>query len=108
LKLKMMSPMKKLSKMSPKKIPLRKCVACQEMTPKKSLIRVVRSPESEIKLDPTGKASGRGAYICTKAECFALARKKNAFERALKSKIADEVYQQLEEQFVNLGVQHDK
>jgi predicted RNA-binding protein YlxR (DUF448 family) len=94
--------------MSPKKIPLRKCVACQEMTPKKSLIRVVRSPESEIKLDPTGKASGRGAYICTKAECFALARKKNAFERALKSKVADEVYQQLEEQFVNLGVQHDK
>jgi predicted RNA-binding protein YlxR (DUF448 family) len=77
------------------------------MMPKKSLIRVVRTPESDVKLDSTGKASGRGAYICSKAECFALARKKKAFERALKSKLADEVYQQLEEQFAKLGVQHD-
>lgn len=93
--------------MKSKKIPLRKCVACQDMMPKKSLLRLVRTPESEIKLDPTGKASGRGAYICSKAECFALARKKNSIERALKSKVTDEVYQQLEIQFAKLGVQQD-
>lgn len=93
--------------MKSKKIPLRKCVACQDMMPKKSLLRLVRTPESEIKLDPTGKASGRGAYICSKAECFALARKKNSIERALKSKVTDEIYQQLEIQFAKLGVQQD-
>lgn len=82
-------------------------MACQDMMPKKSLLRLVRTPESEIKLDPTGKASGRGAYICSKAECFALARKKNSIERALKSKVTDEVYQQLEIQFAKLGVQQD-
>lgn len=82
-------------------------MACQDMMPKKSLLRLVRTPELEIKLDPTGKASGRGAYICSKAECFALARKKNSIERALKSKVTDEVYQQLEIQFAKLGVQQD-
>lgn len=82
-------------------------MACQDMMPKKSLLRLVRTPESEIKLDPTGKASGRGAYICSKAECFALARKKNSIERALKSKVTDEIYQQLEIQFAKLGVQQD-
>lgn len=94
--------------MKSKKIPLRKCVACQEMMPKKLLIRIVKTPEAEIQLDPNGKASGRGAYICSKAECFTLARKKNSIERALKSKVSDEIYQQLERQLANLGVQQNE
>ena len=47
-----------------KKIPMRMCVACREMKPKKELIRVVRTPEGEVLLDPTGRRNGRGAYLC--------------------------------------------
>ena len=52
-----------------KKIPQRMCVGCQEMKNKKELIRIVRTPESEILLDPTGKKSGRGAYVCPCEAC---------------------------------------
>ena len=48
----------------PKKIPMRMCVGCRQMKPKKELLRVVRSPEGEVSLDPTGKKPGRGAYCC--------------------------------------------
>ena len=51
-----------------KKIPMRMCVGCRQMRPKKELLRIVRTPENEIRLDRTGKASGRGAYICPAAE----------------------------------------
>ena len=53
-----------------KKIPQRMCVGCQEMKPKKLLIRVVRTPEETIVIDSTGKRSGRGAYICPDPECL--------------------------------------
>ncbi|WP_025028663.1 RNase P modulator RnpM [Caldalkalibacillus mannanilyticus] len=94
--------------MRQKKIPMRKCVACQEMIPKKSLIRIVRTPESQILLDPTGKASGRGAYVCANIECFTLAKKRNSFERALQTKISDEIYDELCTRFQLLGVQKDE
>ncbi|EGL81944.1 protein of unknown function DUF448 [Caldalkalibacillus thermarum TA2.A1] len=90
-----------------RKIPLRKCVACEEMMPKKSLIRVVRTPEHEVKLDPTGKASGRGAYICASPSCFQLARKKNALDRSLKVKVSDEIYDLLEQQVQEWGREQD-
>jgi predicted RNA-binding protein YlxR (DUF448 family) len=80
-----------------RKIPMRKCIACQEMKPKKSLIRIVRTPEHEILLDPTGKKSGRGAYLCASVECFQLAKKRKSLDRALKVKVDDEVYAQMEE-----------
>ena len=54
--------------MATKKIPLRKCIGCQEMKNKKELIRVVRNDAGEISLDPTGKKPGRGAYVCPNAE----------------------------------------
>ncbi|MDR6224213.1 RNase P modulator RnpM [Desmospora profundinema] len=82
--------------MKTRKVPMRKCVASQEMFPKKELIRVVRTPEDEILIDPTGKKSGRGAYLCAKPEYVELARKKKALDRALKTKVSDEVYQRLE------------
>ena len=58
-----------------RKIPMRKCTGCNEMKPKKELVRVVRSPEGEISLDLTGKKPGRGAYVCRDEECLKKARK---------------------------------
>ena len=64
--------------MANKKIPMRKCVGCQEMKEKKSLIRVVKTAEGDIILDDTGKKNGRGAYICKSLECFKKAKKTKA------------------------------
>ena len=80
-----------------KKIPMRKCIACGEQKPKKELIRVVKNKDDEVFVDFTGKANGRGAYICPDKACFALAIKKNAFNRALETKIEDEVFEKLKE-----------
>ena len=76
---------------------MRKCIACGEHKPKKELIRVVKSNEDEVTVDFTGKANGRGAYICNDKKCFELAIKKNAFNRALETKIEDSVYEKLKE-----------
>lgn len=81
--------------MRKRKIPMRRCVGCQEQKEKKALVRIVRTPEYDIVLDPTGKKSGRGAYICRDAQCLELARKKKAFNRALKVDIPDEIYERL-------------
>ena len=54
----------------PKKIPMRQCLGCREMKPKRELMRVVRSPEGQVGIDHNGKANGRGAYLCPKAECL--------------------------------------
>lgn len=79
-----------------KKIPMRKCLVCGEMKPKKELIRVVRDPEGKIFADMTGKKSGRGAYICRSAECLGLAKKGRRLEKAFSCRIEDEVYDALE------------
>lgn len=68
--------------MKTKKIPMRMCLGCGEMKPKRELIRVVKSKEGDISLDLTGKKSGRGAYICKSVECFEKARKARKFERS--------------------------
>ena len=81
-----------------KKVPLRKCLGCDEMIGKKGLLRIVRSKEGEISLDLTGKKSGRGAYICRDLQCFGKARKRKAFERSLKCRIPDEVYERLQQE----------
>lgn len=81
--------------MAEKKIPLRKCVGCGEMKPKKELIRVVKSPEGEISIDLTGKKSGRGAYICHSKDCFLKARKSRRIEKSFETEISDEVYDQM-------------
>ena len=67
-----------------KKIPMRQCVGCREMRPKRELVRVVKSPEGEITLDFKGKAPGRGAYVCPNVDCLKKARKAKALERALR------------------------
>lgn len=74
-----------------KKIPLRKCVGCGEMKEKKEMIRVLKTPEDTIILDTTGRANGRGAYICNNSECLKKAIKNKGLERSLKSHIPEEV-----------------
>lgn len=81
-----------------KKIPQRMCVGCKEKKPKKELIRVVRTPEAQVEIDPTGKKSGRGAYICPKLECLAKAVKSKALERSLETNITEEIINALESQ----------
>ncbi|HIW34246.1 MAG TPA: YlxR family protein [Candidatus Paenibacillus intestinavium] len=88
--------------MRPRKVPLRKCVACQEMMSKKELIRVVRTPNDEVLIDLSGKKSGRGAYLCGKVTCFKLAKKSRALDRALKQPVGEEIYDQLEQDFIKL------
>ncbi len=79
--------------MKPKKIPMRMCLGCNEMKPKKELIRIVKSPEGDISLDFTGKKSGRGAYICRSSECLEKARKGKRLEKSLSCRIEDSVYE---------------
>ena len=78
-----------------KKIPLRKCVATGEMRPKKELIRIVRSKEGEVSIDPTGKKSGRGAYLTKEKEAILTAQKKNILSKQLESNIDDSIYDEL-------------
>mgnify|MGYP000985137371 CR=1 FL=1 len=79
----------------PKKIPMRMCVGCREMKPKKELIRVVRSPEGEISIDLKGKKSGRGAYVCYDASCLKRALKQKQLDRALEVTITEDIAQTL-------------
>lgn len=78
-----------------KKVPQRKCIACQDRDNKKELVRIVKNKEGHIFLDRTGKANGRGAYICNCSECLRKAIKSKALNRAFKMEIPDEVYESL-------------
>ncbi|MCA1059128.1 YlxR family protein [Rossellomorea aquimaris] len=78
-----------------KKIPLRKCVATGEMKPKKEMIRIVRSKEGEVSIDPTGKKSGRGAYLSKDKEVILQAKKKNTLANQLQAKIDESLYDEL-------------
>lgn len=79
----------------PKHLPQRQCLGCREMMPKQDLVRVVRMPDGELRLDRTGKLSGRGAYLCSKPACFAKAKKSKALERALDTQVPPELYDRL-------------
>lgn len=78
-----------------KKVPQRKCIACQERDAKKGLIRIVKTKEGQIFLDPTGKANGRGAYICKDVECLKKAIKSKTLNRAFKMEVPSDVYDNL-------------
>ena len=82
-----------------KKIPLRQCVGCGEMKSKKEMMRVIKTADSDIVLDVTGKKNGRGAYLCISEECLMKARKNKGLERSFKMSIPDEVYEKLEKEF---------
>ncbi len=74
-----------------KKVPIRKCVGCQERLEKRNLIRIVRSPEGEYSVDETGKKPGRGAYLCRKTECLDKAIKNKGLERSFKTSIDEDI-----------------
>lgn len=84
--------------MRKRKIPLRRCVGCGESKPKKELLRIVKNKEGEINIDLTGKANGRGAYICKDISCFEKAKKGKKINRALEVDIPQEVYEKLLEE----------
>ena len=85
-----------------KKIPQRQCVGCREMKDKKSLLRVVKSPEGAVSLDFVGKKPGRGAYLCRDAACLARALKQKQLERQLEVQLTPEVVEQLQQTLANL------
>jgi predicted RNA-binding protein YlxR (DUF448 family) len=84
--------------MTVKSKPQRMCVGCREFQDKKELMRIVRSPEGEIFIDPTGKKNGRGAYLCFDEGCLQKAIKSKSLEKSLKNKIPEEVVQIIREQ----------
>ena len=77
--------------MKPKKIPMRMCVGCREMKEKRTLIRIVRTPEGNVELDPTGKKSGRGAYVCRRAECLRRSIRQKQLDRQLEITMTPEI-----------------
>ena len=81
---------------------MRMCVGCREMKEKKSLIRVVRSPEGSVSLDPTGKKSGRGAYVCRNPECLKRAIKQRQLERQLDAALSPETTEALQAELERL------
>ena len=87
--------------MTPKKIPMRMCLGCNEMKPKRELIRVVHQKDGTVCLDATGKRAGRGAYICPKPECLRAAAKSRRLEKAFSCRVPEEVYAALEASLAN-------
>ena len=78
-----------------KKTPQRLCSGCQAFHDKKAMTRVVRKPDGEVVLDPTGKAAGRGGYVCRNAECIKRAMAGKGLERALKTAMPSSIYELL-------------
>jgi len=71
------------------------CVGCRRPSPKKELARLVRTPEGRVEYDPTGKASGRGAYVCRNPRCLEAAAKSGAIEKALGCPLNEDVFESL-------------
>ena len=81
--------------MANKKIPMRQCVGCGEMKPKREMIRVIKTAEDEMILDTTGRKNGRGAYLCPDSECLKKAIKNKGLERSFKMPVPKDVYEML-------------
>jgi hypothetical protein len=88
--------------MKQNKVPMRRCVGCMQSKPKRELIRIVATPQGRVLLDPSGKANGRGSYICRDIDCFTKAQKKDAFTRNLNIKVSEEDWRAIESQLSEL------
>ena len=86
----------------PKKIPQRMCLGCRQMKPKKELIRIVRTVDGKIEVDPTGKKSGRGAYFCKDPKCLEIALKEERLSKALVTSVSKETINRLKEDLNNI------
>ncbi len=80
-----------------KSVPMRMCIACREMKPKKEMFRVVRNADGEIYADATGKAPGRGAYICNADACRKKLSDKKLLNKVFSANVSEVVYQGVEE-----------
>ena len=84
------------------KIPTRRCIGCMESKPKKDLIRIVVFEEDSVRIDLSGKANGRGAYLCPNPECIEKAKKKKAFARNLSISVTDNDIKQIENEIAEI------
>lgn len=82
-----------------RKIPMRTCIACREEKPKRDMLRIVKNSAGEIFLDFSGKAAGRGAYICNRAECIKRLKKYRLLNKAFSCAAPEEVYLRIEEEY---------
>jgi len=85
-----------------RKVPMRKCIGCQELKSKKEMMRILKTPDEEIVIDTIGKKNGRGAYICHSRECFEKAVKNKGLERSLKTGIPKSVYESLKKEIESI------
>ncbi len=85
--------------MKVKRIPLRMCTCCKEMKPKSEMLRIVRTPEGEYKLDTVGKLAGRGAYICDDPKCIELCIRKKMLNKVFSADIPVEIYEYIGEEY---------
>ena len=82
--------------MPAKKEPLRQCIGCMEMKSKKELVRIVKNKLGEVSLDTTGKAQGRGAYICPNPDCLKKTIKSRRLEKVFEMKIPEEILSEMQ------------
>ena len=82
-----------------KKIPLRQCIACREAKEKRDMLRVVKTPDDKIFIDFSGKASGRGAYICDNPACIAKLKKSRLLDRVFSCRVDESVYTAIEGEY---------
>jgi Predicted nucleic-acid-binding protein implicated in transcription termination len=90
------------TKKASKKIPMRKCIGCQEMKSKKEMLRILKTDNNEVVLDVTGKQNGRGAYICFSDECLEKAVKNKGLERSLKMAVPADIYDNLKKELMEI------
>lgn len=101
--MRMLRQKQKMATILKNKVPQRKCIGCNESKPKKELIRIVKTPEGEMLVDDTGRANGRGAYICNNLECLQKAIKTKGLNRAFKMNVDTDVLIKLSEEMAKLG-----
>ncbi len=94
-----------MSAVKKRKVPMRMCIGCREMKPKRDMIRVVRSQEGEVSVDTTSKLPGRGAYLCDNPACFEKAVKAKMLNKALDANVSEEVIAQLRRALERHGLQ---
>lgn len=82
-----------------RKIPLRQCIACRELKEKRAMLRVVKNSAGEIFLDFSGKAAGRGAYVCDRPDCITRLKAKRMIDKAFSCRVDDKVYTSIEEEY---------
>lgn len=85
--------------MKQRKVPTRTCTGCATSSDKRQFVRFVRTPDGHVEVDPTGKANGRGAYVCADSDCFEMARKRRRLDSALRVSLKDDDYNRLKRDF---------